>query len=1099
MGDEDGSCAEKDWRLFERLAVRMVAGAFRLEPGMVLVTHQSRDGGYDGSVSHELATDDSVLGLLQELTFIEAKMRSGNGGIGLRDFAATLVIAHNEYANTLVVVANRPFTKQALEQACRFFSRTNMRVKLVDGATVSGWVRRNLSELSADFPDGFLRGLLLGEPDDECATRRVFDCQKHLMGMPIVPRQEVGRLVIETGWHDDETPADCELSAEATARSGALAAPAALIGRERRDTLDALTGALSSSMRVSNAPGSEPPPGAVCVLTGTGGVGKSVMVAHLLNRLADPAGATAWTGLIDVGRELSSRGLFVSILSALLGTDPRDLTSGDEVHWEPEALVARLVDGDATDPMYKAVARTLKSDLRDFESSWDLNVEPLLAYLGRVVARRSRHQPIALVFHELNRGTAETLDFLFQACRVLSTSQASVLVELRDSGYEETASGRRPGEAESVMPLEQWQQVVKRFRSLASAGAFHVRPLNDAEAVAYLQVLLPGLGDAQAGVICRHVGRVPLHLRLTADWHEAEGILARHDGGIFLVEDLERFFAERDITPRSVNTIFDHLIASWWGRPQPFYRRAITAVALFNGELPLSAIEVLAAPGDGLNRAEELIASGLFQVGTGSTECLEVSHDLVRERIDRFVKEHRLGIGITAQELLDRLDAIVDEPSKREQWRVNLLLELGSAHALEAARRAQSVARELAATRDWSVASAYFGKAAASLRARAGFGRDDHEVLLEITVLADWLDVEVLRYRIGSSENERRLSTLLDLLAFSPSLPISRHEADELGLRAAIIEWRYYYVHERFDDALRAAERGRELARQAGSDVDVEVRGKALSNHAVTLKVKDRRADSLRAFDEALALLPDSYTVIAERLSNIAAFALRDDPARALTCYRELLRITQGTRYSFSEIIHAHVDIAMADFLLGDLDAAQRDAQIAVKMAMDNAVSAEEARARNILGCTRWAEGDISAADRAFEAAAFASERSISHRFLWRMRTNAAGTALELGDRERAYGLARSAEDAIIGPRESAFARTGADPGHFTARWYVALIAIASRYQSLGREDDLERMMRRVRLPRFRDHCERVALAEFPDEVFAGTTHLRAGRIMITG
>ena len=35
-------------------------------------------------------------------------------------------------------------------------------------------------------------------------------------------------------------------------------------------------------------------------------------------------------------------------------------------------------------------------------------------------------------------------------------------------------------------------------------------------------------------------------------------------------------------------------------------------------------------------------------------------------------------------------------------------------------------------------------------------------------------------------------------------------------------------------------------------------------------------------------------------------------PEKALACYRELIETTTGTRYSFAEIIHAHVDIAMS-------------------------------------------------------------------------------------------------------------------------------------------------------------------------------------------
>ena len=1082
---------DPDWRKFEVLAVRMVSQAFKLSPGMVFVTHKSKDGGYDGGISHEMAADQDILGPLQELTFIEAKMRSGEKGIGLRDFAATMVIAHNEAANTLVVVANRPFTPQALDQACRFFSRTNMRVKLVDGATVSGWVRRNYSQLNRDFPKAFLSNLLLDDPEEEKAKTSDLGCSSRSTAFHLAKSSTVGTLYLESGWHHGDRLADCELTLASDRTPPDKENLPPLIGEVREKTLASLLSALGGSSATGN----------ICLLSGTGGVGKSVLVSHLLNRLSDSANDQdqPWLGLIDVGRENSSRSLFVSILTALLGIDPRTFAEGEGNYWEPEALIARLGGTSSSDPICKAVVRTLRADQRDYESSWDLNIEPLLAFLGNLVRRRTIRYPVTLVFHELNRSTEETLDFLFQACRVLSENKVSILLEIRDSGYERTARLRTQTGATNVMPLEQWQQTVDRFRSLCTGGEFKLQVPTADEAIAYLKSLLPGLGAAQAGVIVEHVGKVPLHLKLTSDWHKAEGILARRDGGIYLVEDLEQFFAEQCITPNSVNIIFDRLIEAWWVRSESIYRQAITAMTLFQGELPLAALKVLNADCDEDVLADELVESGLFQNDMQDFEKLEVAHDLVLARMEVFLNSHRRSVATTARKLMPQLDLIHSNPLKRKLCKVELLLVQGKSHSVKASQLAHKAAIGLAHTRDWTEAARYYKKAANALEGNTGSPRDADARILELNNLAEWLEVEVLRYRIGSLENQRLLSSFLDLLAFSPDLPLSDVERQALALRASILEWRYHYVHEHFDEALRVAVQGRELALSCSDEIDTEIRGKALANYAVTLKVKDRREESFHAFDEALERLPNSHTVRAERLSNIAAFALRNDPGRALKCYRELLEITHDTSYSFSEIIHAHVDIAMADFLMGDQQAAEKDAQLAIKLAMDNGVPAEEARGRNILGCSHWLKGNVTSADREFQEAAFASERSISYRFLWRMRTNAAGTALALRDKTRAYGLARSAEEAIINPRIKAFPQTGKTLHYVTSRWYVALIAIASYYAALGKNKDLERLFDQVCLPQFREHAQRYIDHDPAKEVFSETTHLHGGVIMITG
>lgn len=1081
-----------DWSEFEKLSVRIVSQAFRLQPSAVLVTQQSKDGGYDGCIIHQTVRDQGLLGAIEDMTLVEAKLRNSASGIGLRDFAATLVIAYNECANTLVVVANKPFTPQALDETERFFRRTNLRVKLVDGPTVSGWVRKNFKDLVGDFEESFLRSLILEDPDAEKAKRRTHVCSNRTNLFHDVRTRPSQVLTVETGWREDGTIADCDLEFENDHAPVQEQALPPLIGQRRNAILEELVKSVGSSKSTA----------AIHLLVGTGGVGKSVVVSHLVARLGEvrPDRESFWTGVIDVGREASSRALFVSILTAVLGVDPRDLTTGEEGHWRPEAFVAQLGGVRTEDATCKAVVRTLRVDRREYESGWDLNVEPLLDFLGLLVRKRANREPLVLVFHELNKSTEETLDFLCRASRVLADAGASIVLELRHQGYERTATTRERGGPATIMSLEQWETFVAKFNGLCDGGRFDLTPPSPAEAVEYVQSLLPGLGEPQARVIVDHVGTIPLHLKLTADWHKTEGILAREDGGIFLVEDLERFFAEQGITPKSVDIIFDRLIEAWWLRTDKVPRKAIIAATLLRGELSLATLGVLEGGADTEDLADQLVASGLFKVSLESAATIEVAHDLVLERMEVYLRDKPLGVSSVAATLFTHIETVCRDNEKRPLREADLLLAMGAAHEEDAARRAHMVANDLAHTRDWTEAAHYFGRAHDALERLIKRRRDDDGIRVSrLCNLADWLEVEILRYRIGTAENRNRVSAFLNELRFWADLPLTTVERESLSLRASAIEWRYYYVQEKFDEALHVATEGRDLAMSCSQDVDTEIRGKAFANHAVSLKVKDRRKDSFIAFDEAIGVLPQSYTVIAERLSNIGAFALRDNPAKALECYLKILDITRGTSYSFSEIIHVHVDVAMAGFLMGDLSATVRDAQRAIKLAMDNCVAAEEARGRNILGCAYWASGNIKAAHDEFTWAAFASERSISHRFLWRMRTNAAGTAMALGRQEESYGLARSAENAILSSREGGFPGLADDDSYLTSRWYVALIAIARCYEGLGRKDELERLYRRIKLPLFRSHAESFIEGSPPPIVFANTTHLRDGIIMITG
>jgi tetratricopeptide (TPR) repeat protein len=269
--------------------------------------------------------------------------------------------------------------------------------------------------------------------------------------------------------------------------------------------------------------------------------------------------------------------------------------------------------------------------------------------------------------------------------------------------------------------------------------------------------------------------------------------------------------------------------------------------------------------------------------------------------------------------------------------------------------------------------------------------------------------------------------------------------------------------------------------------------------YGITLKATDRRAASARLFARAIRIVPGSLLLQTEALSNYGALALQDDPKKALECDLEILRLIDGKPYPLSLHLHVLVDVAMALFLDRRYAEALSEGREALHRAKANAVPAQEARARNIIGCCLWALSEPEEAEREFDLACLASERMLSHRFLWRMRCNRAGAAAELGRTDAALVSARSAEDLLLLPREETLQRVGATPDYWKLRWYVALLAIAAWYQRIGSSDDVERLIERVRLPAFSDHARAVATGAFPPEVFDGTTHLHAGRIMITG
>src|ERR1700737_986587 len=112
---------QRYWRQFERLALELAREQWNIEPTTIWQTREKKDGGFDGGILHELGKVGHI-SIIHE-TLMEAKLRPKASSVGLRTFAATMVIAFNGRTNCLIVVSNGQFSKQALEVARDFDAR----------------------------------------------------------------------------------------------------------------------------------------------------------------------------------------------------------------------------------------------------------------------------------------------------------------------------------------------------------------------------------------------------------------------------------------------------------------------------------------------------------------------------------------------------------------------------------------------------------------------------------------------------------------------------------------------------------------------------------------------------------------------------------------------------------------------------------------------------------------------------------------------------------------------------------------------------------------------------------------------------------------
>ena len=587
-----------------------------------------------------------------------------------------------------------------------------------------------------------------------------------------------------------------------------------------------------------------------------------------------------------------------------------------------------------------------------------------------------------------------------------------VVVELRDRGSV-PSSATDQGRENSPSCLYGSGRALSR----PSSGYRHAASIESTlwtkrEGHEYLEELLPGFGPGRAEVVYNSVGGIPLHLKSAATWLETEKVVDRHGGGLPIVEQLERFF--EGIRPDHVEALFDQLIAAWWNRPSFPLRSFLAASALLEGRLRLKVLELLRGEVSIDDVVERLVGSTLFTWSRQAYDQLEVSHDLLRERISNFAAKQRLAQRQVAESLLPHLDEIWTDPMQQALRRVDLLDALGRWEEVQ--QLSYRVGSDLSQAHEWTSAAKYLTLAHNALRKLSQrdpiLGSDRSRQ--EVEILSALLEVDVKRRRIGLETNERRLDAL-DVLLTHLREELEDVQWQQLWLQKLLFRQDYHFSREEFVAAADLAEQAREFALAHELAIPAALAGEAWAALGLVYKVLNKRSKSIEVFDEAANRFPDLESVRRGRLSNLAAFALRDDPARALELYREIL----GKRSD--DDLHARVDVAMALFLMSDYKKAKTEGQLALRLAAARGVPAQEARARNILGCCLWAEDHVGEADAQFDLASVAAERTVFRRYLWRIRVNRSGTALETGQPSVAYSLARSSEEDILVPREPSF------------------------------------------------------------------------------
>lgn len=1086
---ENKSFAEKYWREFEELAFLFCKNQFGYPPDFAKLTQAQGDGGYDGKFVRQITKAGKADGLEQivHTILMEAKLRSPGASVGLRDFSASVLISFNIAAHTLIIITNGEFSPQALEEIYRFKHKTNLDVRLVNGATIGGWINININLIK----NGFSSELLTELSNFANKNKKIY---KHTIKFNTVSRDNITEVFnitsnayVNLGW-DGSKIAECELMLEKTSTKDIEHCHKISFSKDRENLVGSIANDFLSR-----------PKEKIKVLKGTAGIGKSIITSNILNILQQNNFKCA---ILTLDASMTSRMLFLKMYEVLSGIDIEMFIDSETGNFEVEEFVWHPTTGLVSPEMKSAIVGILHNDIRHYIGQSDLYYHVLAKYIGILATPYAKNSSILLAFQELNAATKETLDFLFVIIKQLANSGVYTLLELRDNG-----------KIHNFLEYSNWEEHLKRFIGVGenSLGVETVKAFTKEEAASYLEELLPGFDAKRCAFICERVGNIPFFLEASANWLKAQKIIEGEDYRYFRLEKLEVFFG--GFTPNKCQAVIDGLLNIYKTVIEPIsYMNAIVAASLLDGNIHLLALEKLFPQHSSTETIRILVGSGIF---IDSGNGLKIIHTLMLDRMKDIIASYDTIKKQVAKILLAVLDDIYTEPHKRLLKKVDL--NYAAQEWYLASTDGLLLGKNLIRQKDFVQALRCLDL---SYKAYSMLHDSQEKKIGKIRSLSEYLEASSqLHYITGNIElnKAQEFSKLLSsdaehnaelnvLLGFSRDLE-DVLDYPELKVRSELYQWHAYFKQANIEKASSSAYRAIELVNKYknNNQVKEDIKGQAYGAYALCMKEKGEMDLTIEYFKEGMIAFPKSYTLKAEYLSHLGFLSLATKPQISAQHYNELLETIRGTDFSFLESLHARIDVAMALLYAKEYDKAKKLSIEGIRIAQDNGIFAEEGRALNLLGAVFWINGDLRSALKCFQEACCKLEESCANIYLWRARTNYAVALAQDEQYMNALSLLESAIGAITEYNTSRLEKIMSTDLYYNERLYAALISIYRSLIAIEKSTDytvlttpLKEKIKRLPLQNAEKDVNKLDDGLLPDAL-RQTAYLHGNLIIVTG
>lgn len=904
---------KKIWKLFESVAYEYVSYLYK-DTIKKEHTADSHDLGYDG-----IWIIPSGNKRLYKKIMMEAKFRESQSSLPLSDCAKAIIIAFNSSANKLYIATNIELAPQTKEQIKKFNKRTALAIASVENSKLKKFIHDNKPYLIK-----------------ACKTKEslLTDLESKIISLPVKESTQVNKVLTKDPF---------------------------LLDTKRQE----LVSNIVDKICISNSK---------LILLGTEGIGKSILIDNICNKLQKKKFDTQ---KIDLSLCTSSRILYLKVLEAVWGVSLNAILEDADLALYIDRLIAVKADCVDSDTA-NAVKHILAMNIYEYEGANDIYRHYLLKYLNIILQDKSGSFHLAIFFENVDSLSLECVHFLLELTNQMIANGIRILLELRTP----------------FILMDDIKGSHNHYKIIAkNAFVYSVEP--PSEDMIYKLIRKYIKMDKNS---CKQFSDMlennPLKIKNALEYLKQTPVNIRELKNMSN-EDREIFWNNHGI---DANREAVSLISKY--RMNSFISEFFEMALFLNGEIPYSLLrDYWETQTDEIY--EFAINSRLFKLEDNNLQCIHL----------RFLSAIKMTIQPLAQmKAAQKLLPIVQ--NKREAKYPFIRLDL-----LYILKQDNNIGNYTVDVMSLFEDSQQYKQSIAT--GERYLERIQYEKILSTNEKR--IKVHVLLKMLHCiyelhAYNEKEYESLYQMTKESIILCFPNFTSCKEWYEYSLFMWHKKFVTGMFDEAYQISKELYDNLRNISClfELQDDIAGRIYSAHGLSLKMLEGGTSAANLFNEGIEKYPASHNARAAYLSQEGNRLLKERPLDAIKKYSELLDTIKGKAYPFLEILHTRIDIAMSNFLVQEYDTAKIWAEDGLSIASALGIHSQKGRALNILGCCKAATGKYTEGLELLKEGSFYLELSGDAIYKWRVSLNQASILLQIGDEKEAKVLITQVSNILL-------------------------------------------------------------------------------------